>query len=228
MTDLRHELKFVVDERLMNHLYNYFNTETSMYETWPPRFVNSLYFDDALLSSALNNLAGLSHRAKNRFRWYSDNNKPDNISGSVAFEIKIKNNKLSSKTVFALEPIKINSSDFIYSSISLMLKSSPIILNAVTFTEMPTLHVQYFREYYETRTGIRITFDSKLRFFDAISSSHPLIMDSREFDSYVVELKFPPDQLSNVAKLIKGAGVTPVRHSKYLRGLSLFGYFKYL
>ena len=228
MRTRRYEIKFVVEESLKNHLYNYFATQTAINNTFSTRFVNSIYFDDTLLSCALDNLAGLSYRMKNRFRWYSDNNKLNNIVGPTAFEIKMKNNKLSTKSIISLDSGKYNFDEVCYLSITKQLNNCSNVFKKITFSSMPTLHVQYKREYHETLTGIRITFDSELRFFDAIMNNMPINIEAREFNFHVVELKFFPENLPAVAKLIKGAGVTPVRHSKYLRGLSLFNYIKYL
>ncbi len=91
----------------------------------------------------------------------------------------------------------------------------------------PTLQVQYLREYYIINSKIRITIDNNIRFFDAITTNKPKETDCQNFDQSVLEIKFDPKLYPYVASILNNLKLSPARNSKYLRGLSSFGYIKY-
>ncbi len=89
------------------------------------------------------------------------------------------------------------------------------------------MHVQYYRKYFIINSGIRVTVDSKIRFFDAIHRNTPQNTDFKKFDDNIVEIKFDPELSPHVTSILNDLGTSPVRNSKYLRGLSLHGHIKY-
>ena len=93
---------------------------------------------------------------------------------------------------------------------------------------VPTLQVNYEREYYETHDGIRITIDQNIQFSD--TQLHTTLDENNSFPYpfKVMEIKFKPSMKNTVAKLIQPLHITPKRHSKYLVGLAMLGYVTYI
>ena len=94
---------------------------------------------------------------------------------------------------------------------------------------VPTLNVSYLRQYYEDNNGFRITIDDEIKFNGHFSLHHKLHNRRQiSYRSKIVELKFDPLIKNHVVDLIRPLNLTPVRHSKYLTGLAMFGLVQYL
>jgi hypothetical protein len=93
---------------------------------------------------------------------------------------------------------------------------------------VPTLQVNYEREYYETHDDIRITIDQNIQFSD--TQLHTTLDENSSFPYpfKVMEIKFKPSMKKTVAELIRPLHITPKRHSKYLIGLAMLGYAVYI
>ena len=87
----------------------------------------------------------------------------------------------------------------------------------------------YFREYYEDNNGLRVTIDKKIR-FQYLDGSKRYLDDcpSSNYHKYIAEVKFNPELKDYASKLMSNLHVSPVRNSKYLLGLSRFGYVNYI
>ena len=95
-TELRYELKFILDDIELTRAMKWLYTYTSAQERYHKRKVNSLYFDDLNFTSVIDNLAGLPYRSKNRLRWYGEER-----NSSPFFEIKKRpNNVKKLKVIF--------------------------------------------------------------------------------------------------------------------------------
>lgn len=222
--DYRYELKFILDNaRLsdaMRWLYNY----THARESYQPRRVNSLYFDDVDFSSVGDNLAGVSNRRKMRLRWYGD----DEIS-TPCFELKYRDGRLGYKKSLPINSLRNNLLETDINTITKTcekeMRSGSIILDK---TFIPSLQVSYDREYYEELDGIRITIDKNIQFHGILPYQK---LSKTLFTPYpykVMEIKFKPHLKSKVSTLIKPLHITPTRHSKYLVGLATLGYAVYI
>ena len=66
-------------------------------EPYPPRQVNSVYFDTHDYGAYAENLLGSSPRRKVRLRWYGDRGDP----AAAHLEVKCRRNRLGRKTSFA-------------------------------------------------------------------------------------------------------------------------------
>jgi hypothetical protein len=222
--DHRYELKFVIDNSGLSHAMQWLYNYTHAGERYPRRKVNSLYFDDLDLSSARDNLAGLSNRQKMRLRWYGcdDNSSP-------VFEVKVRNDRLVCKKNYPMSSLrhsllKINIKDITSECKEEMRKQE------VIFDEhfISTLQVCYDRSYYEDLNGIRITIDQNIKYY--CSLPHQKLNESISIPCQynVLEVKFDRNLKTTVEKLIKPLHIAPKRHSKYLVGLSMFGYVVYV
>jgi len=223
---MRRELKIVQGERQVCQILDYLRSNTSLKRHHPSQFVNSLYLDDLWANDALDNLSGLSDRKKIRLRWYADD---DNIRqySNLKLEVKSKKSFLSHKEVFDIDSSTL-SKDISYDKLTKIAVKALADNGKIAPLLRPTLQVQYFRDYYIIGNGIRLTVDRNIRFLDAMMVDKPSEISSKYFDQVVMEIKFDPGLYRSVASIMNNLKTSPSRNSKYLRGLSLFGYVKYL
>jgi SPX domain protein involved in polyphosphate accumulation len=223
-SDYRYEIKFVLDNSRLSDAMQWLYNETTAIKTYDNRKVNSIYFDDVGFSSVRDNLAGISQRNKLRLRWYGEQKHTLPI-----FEVKTKNGRLGCKTTYPIQSIenslmKLNIDKITSKCISGLEEQN------IVFDEhlVPTLQVNYEREYYETHEGIHITIDQNIQFSD--TQLHTTLDENNSFPYpfKVMEIKFKPSMKNTVAKLIKPLHITPKRHSKYLVGLAVLGYATYI
>jgi SPX domain protein involved in polyphosphate accumulation len=223
-SDYRYEIKFVLDNSRLSDAMQWLYNETTAIKTYDNRKVNSIYFDDVGFSSVRDNLAGISQRNKLRLRWYGEQKHTLPI-----FEVKTKNGRLGCKTTYPIQSIenclmKLNI-DKITSKCISGLEEQNIVFDKHL---VPTLQVNYKREYYKTHDGIRITIDQNIQFSD--TQLHTTLDENNSFPYpfKVMEIKFKPSMKNTVAKLIQPLHITPKRHSKYLVGLAMLGYVTYI
>ncbi len=226
--DRRYEIKYVLDEASFSSFLIWLHRESHCRVKYPQRTVHSIYFDDVNFSSVKDNLAGISDRKKTRLRWYQFE-KNNQVSIPV-LEQKIKEGRLglkSSANINSLENIIYRSS---FKTILELIKTDvPDDHYASLEYLVPTLSVSYLRRYYEGLNGLRITIDNKIQFRSSFSL-HQMLSDRRQvaYGSRIVELKFDPSIKNQVVDLIRPLRLSPVRHSKYLTGLAMFGQVNYL
>ena len=71
----RLEKKFIYN--IGDESYKYFLISGMFKETYPKRFVNSIYFDTDIYQDVWDNINGFGNRKKIRIRWYNElNNSP--------------------------------------------------------------------------------------------------------------------------------------------------------
>lgn len=225
--DFRYEVKFVLNEREMTHALSWL-TMIGAKKRFPDRIVNSLYFDNVAQEAVRDNLAGISHRNKIRLRCYGDqlSNPSD-----PKLEIKTREGRLGSKTIYPLSADILLTNKNLYAlsrSIFHKLQTSHFTHMAINNYLVPMLLVKYQREYYEVHNGIRITIDKKIRFFNAVQNNSLDSLKPIYYNPYIMEIKFPTELKNHVANLIRSLHLTPKRHSKYLTGLAMLGYVKYI
>ena len=223
-SDYRYEIKFVLDNSRLSDAMQWLYNETTAIKTYDNRKVNSIYFDDVGFSSVRDNLAGIAQRNKLRLRWYGNQK-----NSLPIFEVKTKNGRLGYKTTYPIQSIenslmKLNI-DKITSKCISGLEEQNIVFDKHL---VPTLQVNYKREYYKTHDGIRITIDQNIQFSD--TQLHTTLDENNSFPYpfKVMEIKFKPSMKNTVAKLIQPLHITPKRHSKYLVGLAMLGYVTYI
>jgi hypothetical protein len=224
----RYEIKFVLSEIALTQFLSWMYLNTNCRKKYYSRTVNSIYFDDVNFSSVRDNLSGVANRQKTRLRWYQSQ---INQSPSVPIlEQKIRLGRLGRKS-----SVPINSLEgSIYTST--FFKMLYEIKNEVPSNHhfsleylVPTLNVSYLRQYYEDDNGIRITLDDKIKFNSCLSLNHKLGRGKKiNYGSKIVELKFDPKMKDYVSDLIRPLSLTPLRHSKYLTGLAMYGQVQYL
>jgi len=221
-------MKFVMNEAAVSKFMSWIYLQTSFKKRYHSRTVNSIYLDDLNYSSVRDNLSGVSERHKTRLRWYKD--ETTNELSTPVLEKKTRLGRLGSKSSVSIPKIHKN----LYNSTFFELINE--IKNEISFDNyasleylIPTLSVSYNRKYYEDCRGVRITLDDNIKFKSCYSIHHKLAMGRQvDYKSKIVEVKFNPNMKNYVVDLIRPLSLTPVRHSKYITGLAMFGQVQYL
>ena len=161
--DVRYEIKMVGQAAAYHRLRMFMRMDRSgLRELYPPRIVQSIYFDTLMGKALEENLAGISHREKIRFRWYG----PAQDRAQGILERKVRENMLGWKDLLPIdEEIELEGtrrSDFatkIYSHLTPE-------WNDVRATQLiPVQWIRYAREYYNAG-NVRVTIDRKLSTWD--------------------------------------------------------------
>lgn len=188
-------------------------------QTFPPRQVNSLYFDTCAFSHYQASSDGNFFRVKPRIRWY---NSPISRFHPAQLEIKIKRGELGNKILL---PVKFNSKKLIKLAIHSddLLEKCNKDLHQIFHLHfsglIPTLFVSYTRHYFESGDGkVRLTVDQGLTYTYLYSQSKSTLEDYRT----VFELKYLPINESDAQEKANKFPLVLARNSKYVIGLSQF------
>jgi SPX domain protein involved in polyphosphate accumulation len=174
---------------------------------YPPRDVNSVYFDTYNYTSIRQNLDGVSNKKKIRIRWYGKKNKMINpmieIKSKKGFETKKENIKIKE-----LDNIELNNLDKIKNQLNKKLKSKKNIT--------PILSTHYEREYLISLNGkIRATVDYNLKsiFLNNLSQ----IDITKNFKNIcILELKYSTNLDKYVRKNLKDISLRLSKNSKFV------------
>ena len=129
-----------------------------------PRQVQSIYFDTPHGKSLQDNLAGISHRRKIRFRWYQD----PSVEVDGHLEIKVRENTLGWKhTLPFQEKVAVEGvrrSDFMSQIRNNLTPAWQVNLD---WGMEPVQWISYLREYFISSNGkVRVTVDRNLKSWD--------------------------------------------------------------
>ncbi|MBT4889975.1 MAG: polyphosphate polymerase domain-containing protein [Rhodospirillales bacterium] len=232
---MRYEIKYALDPMGLIEFSQWIASAAYFRRAYSRRGVHSVYFDTAEMGSARDNLSGIGVRNKFRVRWYSDvNGKEVFASAKPKFEIKSKQGRLGTKYDRVLETIdgsRIHTEDGnqLTNELRKELAANPWrdlpvsidVLNA-------NLLVEYERDYYVGPGDVRVTIDHNVTYGDVMSNTHSRLIGQNAYSKAIVEFKFSPNYKDQAAELMSTLPFYPVRNSKYLTGLSLFGHAVYL
>ena len=162
---------------------------------YPPRSINSCYFDTNDLRTFFDSDEGSLPRKKIRFRWYEN----DNV---LAEEVKISSVEGRYKTIkkFNDEGFSKTYEKIIYDQMYGLLK--------------PSLLIKYLREYY-ILNNLRITFDKNITYTDLRGLTKKRVIDPE----CVMEIKTSAFTSQDFIKKIFNYPTS--RFSKYCRGILL-------
>jgi len=214
---MRYELKYIFSENEVSKFFNWFHCLKSIKKIYNSRKIYNIYYDDLNLSSAQDNLTGLSVRKKYRLRWYEYKN----IFSNQNFEIKLKENRLNYKKIFKLNK-KVDESNYSnifnrkykYFASSLNENKKIFLFNKLLF---PVLKNSYLRDYYSYENQIRITLDYPCEYFDLNSLKSQSYLNK----FFVLEFKFDPSKTDIAKKIIINMPFRISRFSKYMHGLKI-------
>jgi SPX domain protein involved in polyphosphate accumulation len=174
---------------------------------YPPRDVNSVYFDTYNYTSIRQNLDGVSNKKKIRIRWYGKKNKMINpmieIKSKKGFETKKENIKIKE-----LDNIELNNLDKIKNQLNKKLKSKKNIT--------PILSTHYEREYLISLNGkIRATVDYNLK--SIVLNNLSQIDITKNFKNIcILELKYSTNLDKYVRKNLKDISLRLSKNSKFV------------
>lgn len=226
---LRIEKKFIITPSRIHQLYKWIDYNSSFFPKYNQRFINSIYFDDIYKSNLYANLSGYSKRLKYRFRWYSSTKDTIKNPSSLNFEIKFRQNNLIGKYIHNISQQKIKKifiSKFRDFSFLKLINSESYSFLPIKDLLFPEIYCGYYRKYFETKEGIRLTIDDNIGFLD-FSNGEWCNKNLYLIPNVVVECKFP-SYLNEVASYkLKNFPFISSRNSKYLNGSMLFGNCNY-
>lgn len=224
MKNYRYELKFNLNQIEYNELKN-FIANKSFFKAYPDRKINSLYFDSVVFKSLSENISGISDREKLRLRWYNNKDftpviekkiRTGRFGSKISFEIK----NLSKKNIEIIPIIKLKKIIFDY----LLSVNSSFKMEYY----VPSLFINYEREYFQNRNGVRLTIDKNIIFKSITLNSTINKSKAIKHNCIIMEIKFGEEKKEAVKNLIQNLNLIPQRHSKYVTGLTRLDYSIYI
>ena len=175
--DLRYEIKMVCQASSRGQVLAKMRMDPSgLSQLYPPRQVQSIYFDTLGARALEENLSGISHREKIRFRWYGPERKV--VRGHL--EQKIRENMLGWKHVISIDKdIEVEGVNRTQFAKSILGDLEGFWARTRESHPMPVQWISYMREYYSTSDNlVRVTLDQELETFDQrnrflLSAAHP-------------------------------------------------------
>lgn len=184
-------------------------------QTYPPRKINSLYFDSLSLNSFEESIEGSSERTKLRLRWYGNER---SLTPST-FEIKRKVGFFSWKDLYKnqsqVDPDSRKWQNFI------LIDKKENYLDQIIKSKRPVAIVTYNRKYYSSwNQKIRITIDSNLTTFNQRFSTQPNLRFSRKhLNQIIIEAKVDANDESELHLMHQKLPFSPKRFSKYCESI---------
>jgi len=214
--DTRYELKQVYSELHLPELHSWIQMHPAGFcIAYPPRFVNSIYFDTQRLDSFNDHISGVPVRRKLRYRWYGENLR---IARNGQVEVKNKSELAGWKLVEKLHPdFLLEDNNWAYLMDEMRAASSGVIKELLSVSR-PVLLTVYYREYYVSADQqVRLTIDSNLKGFDQFLYSRPNLMFCNPGNEQVIlELKSKVSQVAELASVLSHFPVRAGRYSKYV------------
>tara|TARA_B110000967_G_C18900223_1_gene574277 strand:+ start:6522 stop:7193 length:672 start_codon:yes stop_codon:yes gene_type:complete len=208
--DYRVEKKFVITPIEMQYCdFWLLNNGRNLIEKYPPRKVNSIYFDTYNLNHYHDNITGLSSRSKFRLRWYGEN------TNDFYWEHKEKVKKYIKKNVCKINgnTIQLNNLSNLYNKIMFQLPSNERM--DFLHSPSPSAFVSYHRRYFESSSGVRLTIDSR-QILQNLWQQKKISMSNVWLNEFVIEIKHPFDIERKEIKFLSTFPFNPSRNSKYI------------
>jgi hypothetical protein len=187
--------------------------------TYPPRWVNSVYFDSFDVEGVLDNLDGASERDKLRWRWYGP-------CGAGLFErshleLKRKRGMAGFKELCPIDAaFDLRQETWTEALAFLRRHANDNFRVWLSQVSCATILTRYEREYYASPDGeIRLTLDTRLSTFDQRFSHRPnLRHPTPPPGTLLIELKADTSQARRLSQVITALPFRPARNSKYVNG----------
>ncbi len=220
----RYERKFVSTSLLHEEMATMIHLNPAgFHEIYASRNVNSLYLDTPDLLYYQRNLDGVSQRSKVRIRWYGD------LLGYVEepfLEIKTKSGLIGGKMRLPLAPIMIDGAlDTHIIHEGLLNSDLPDYVRILVESLEVSLLCRYGRHYYLSADGkFRATLDQGLQFIPILASLNPWRDHPIDPTTRVLEVKYHPDEDTQVRDVVKFFPFRLRSFSKYVVGVGLTRY----
>ncbi len=219
MQRLRYEIKMTCDSLLLPDVRAWVNMHPDAFiVAYPPRRVNSLYFDTFEAGCLSDNLIGVGERAKLRFRWYG--NGYSQVRGHL--ELKGRINQLGWKERFPI-PATFNLTSLSWSAFIQQLRQrvSGDFDMWMSALGQPTLINGYRREYYESRDRqVRLTIDYDMIAYEQFTYRSPNLVYKAPIPSQtIVEVKADSALHRRVSNVLSSLPLQVSRNSKYVNSV---------
>lgn len=208
----RHETKLPIEERAIADIRAFFLSRgIKQTSRFPDRVVNSVYFDSLDFSDYRDNVAGISHRKKLRYRWYDDDLE------DLCLEVKSKRGQISQKLRIKIDNDKVLSPTEYFNELTLRRHINLADFWSSFPTHRPVLAVSYRRAYFDLPSEVRVTYDRDIRYRRLFPVESAQVIRSPV--GMVIEFKYPLDKATEVKGMLKGSPARVFRHSKYVVGM---------
>ena len=200
-----------------------FNPKEIFYE----RLIESVYFDDANLTSIKDNIAGLANRKKFRVRRYIHERIETN--DNVFFEIKSKSNKLGHKVkipILGLADVFGSRTIFEIQQEIFRNHSNELFSQNVPLDLAPVALIRYSRRYFKS-DEVTITVDNGLQIARAQLARTPKEHNFFALNDVIAEFKFTPESRNSFLGKISHTNITLTRCSKYALAHAYLSGIKY-
>lgn len=218
VTGLRYEMKLVCNPAEVAQARSWIRLHRAGFvSSYPPRLVNTIYFDTPRLAFYEDNMAGISRRDKVRLRWYGES-----IVGiQPSLELKQKENLLGRKKRWPLPCLLDLTRPWQETMDMLLSNSDPTFALALQTATQPALITRYVREYFVTTDGdIRCTLDYEQQAFDQRLSAKPnLHVRLPVRPLVIIEVKAHESHGERLWEAVAGFPVRRHRNSKYAIGV---------
>jgi len=217
--DTRYELKQTYSELFLPELRSWVQMHPAGFrEAYPPRWVNSVYFDTPDLDSFNDHIAGVPVRRKLRYRWYGENL---NVAQNGQVEVKNKSESAGWKLIEKVAPdLILEDNNWARFMDQIRLETSGVIKELLSVTH-PVLLTVYYREYYVSADQlVRLTIDSRMKGYDQYLTACPNLNFCQPGDEQVIlELKSEVSKLSELTDVLSHFPVRSSRYSKYVTNI---------
>lgn len=213
----RREVKYVADESMAWHIDGWLKAHHAAFvPPYPARWINNIYFDSPDYTAYAENLAGVSSRAKVRYRWYGD--LQPIAAGQL--EVKLRRSGLGWKQIHPVPtpPTEGQWRDLIRHFAETGGAEVRPWLDAFS---QPVLINRYRRCYWVTPNGhVRVTIDTNHSVFDQRYQASPTTSHAANITrTTVLEVKYLPEHHDEVKDTIASLPISLSRHSKFAVGV---------
>ena len=218
---LRYEIKMVCHDRALQWVLAYLRFhQAGIRKLYPARRVQSIYFDTPGGRALVENLAGVSHREKVRFRWYGEETRQT----QGILELKVRENAMGWKEQLRLEKTFLVEGVDRFQFVRELLNQVPPRWHLMVSDGLePVQWITYMREYYVTASGkVRITVDQDMKACDQrgrktlsfrFASLLPKVM--------IVEAKFDPQDYEEAREIMSRFPLFVDKCSKFVMASDL-------
>ena len=186
--------------------------------------VSSIYFDDDMLSSCRESLAGVSRRTKVRLRWYDRSLPP----GDAFFELK---HRIGETVRKERTPMQLPGAALDYPRLMRLIHDAlrPGDASWLHLRPRPVVMVCYRRRHFlDSRSGARVTLDFDITGYDQLGRQSvvrrfPVTLGGRA----VIEAKMPAGSEAMVRQLLHPLRPRLTRSSKYVQCCGQLGWCRW-
>ena len=216
--DYRYEVKFALPESSQSLVTSWVRLHPAGFrQAYPPRQVNSLYFDSHDWGNLREQQAGLAARSKLRLRWYGQ----DISRADGMLELKGKRGVVGTKASCRVEPFDLAGTSWQEVCRHIARQDLGPLAAAFATCRCPALLNHYRRQYYVSADGeVRLTVDTRLAAYDQATSPVPnLRRPLPACSAIVVELKALACHGSRLQHIASQLPLRSTAFSKYATGL---------